>query len=354
MSPIRPRSRRPRRTRRTAWPMPTASGSATRGCASTWMQERTSWPRGTASRRPRMPSSGSSAATTRSTSGRIRTSGSSTATRIRWTTCRRCFDNGNGMRIMLQSHGLKWCGQQQRPAGRAGQHLRHGHERGRPASLYFAFSKYGIEVEQQLELEAGVDPAPERRRRPLPIRTPSSRPPTTTSRTSTTSATTRSTGATSPATPVARASTRRSTTSRPPRRPTRSTSTDLALADRRPDARAGPADDPGGRGPGHLHRHGRRHGLCGRARTTAMARPDTLQELALAIAAAGGPTYDGGRTTATGPMTAASCPPSCSGPIRSSCCRPTPTIRSSASRRRSTTAATPLGLQRRRLEPQGR
>ncbi len=32
------------------------------------------------------------------------------------------FDNGNGMRIMLQSHGLKWIANSQRSAGRAGQH----------------------------------------------------------------------------------------------------------------------------------------------------------------------------------------------------------------------------------------
>jgi predicted extracellular nuclease len=68
------------------------------------------------------------------------------------------FDNGNGMRILLTSHGLK---------ALAGSNL----ELIAPArtydtisneltgSVYFAFSKYSIEVEQQPDLVQGVDPA---------------------------------------------------------------------------------------------------------------------------------------------------------------------------------------------------
>ncbi len=151
----------------------------------------------------------------------------------------RSFDNGNGMRIMLQSHGLKWAAATQRSADRAGAHVRQVTNE-LTGGLYFAFSKYGIEIEQQLELEAGVDPA--RNAPPSPVDpAPSSRPRITTSRTSTTSATTRSTGATSPAIPAAPACSppfdyvpaSEAGVPEAPDRPGR--------ADRRADARAGPA-----------------------------------------------------------------------------------------------------------------
>ena len=68
------------------------------------------------------------------------------------------FDNGNGMRIMLQSHGLKWIANSDDPlVAPANTHDTVTNEL--TGGLYFAFSKYGIEVEQQLELEAGTDPA---------------------------------------------------------------------------------------------------------------------------------------------------------------------------------------------------
>ncbi|HEX6139545.1 MAG TPA: hypothetical protein VF013_03670 [Candidatus Limnocylindria bacterium] len=68
------------------------------------------------------------------------------------------FDNGNGMRIMLQSHGLKWAANDRALLiAPANTHDTVTNEL--TGALYFAFSKYGIEVEQQLQLEGGVDPA---------------------------------------------------------------------------------------------------------------------------------------------------------------------------------------------------
>ncbi|HET6381159.1 MAG TPA: endonuclease [candidate division Zixibacteria bacterium] len=68
------------------------------------------------------------------------------------------FDNGNGMRIMLQSHGLKWLAASDTeliaPANTYDTITNQ-----LTGALYFAFGKYGIEVEQQPQLEAGVDPA---------------------------------------------------------------------------------------------------------------------------------------------------------------------------------------------------
>jgi hypothetical protein len=68
------------------------------------------------------------------------------------------WDNGNGMRIMLQSHGLKWLAASNDPlVAPANTHDSVTTEL--TGGLYFAFSKYGIEVEQQLELAAGTDAA---------------------------------------------------------------------------------------------------------------------------------------------------------------------------------------------------
>ena len=68
------------------------------------------------------------------------------------------FDNGNGMRILLQSHGLKWlANSSQTLIAPANTYDTVTNEL--TGALYFAFGKYGIEVEQQLDLAPGVDPA---------------------------------------------------------------------------------------------------------------------------------------------------------------------------------------------------
>ena len=68
------------------------------------------------------------------------------------------FDNGNGMRIMLTSHGLKWLASSNAtliaPA-RTYDTVRNE----LTGALYLAFNKYSIEIEQDLELEQGADPA---------------------------------------------------------------------------------------------------------------------------------------------------------------------------------------------------
>jgi predicted extracellular nuclease len=70
------------------------------------------------------------------------------------------FDNGNGMRILLLSHGLKWLASDPtRLIAPARTYDTITNPDGLTGGLYFAFGKYGIEVEQQLELEQGVDPA---------------------------------------------------------------------------------------------------------------------------------------------------------------------------------------------------
>ena len=85
---------------------------------------------------------------------------------------------------------------------------------------------------------------------------------------------------------------------------------DLARADRRPDACAGPADDPGGRGPGHLRRRRPARMLCG-------SHEQPRRQAGHAAGAGAGhqrgrwPDLPARCTTATEPMTAASSPPSC-------------------------------------------
>ena len=68
------------------------------------------------------------------------------------------FDNGNGMRMLLISHGLKWLANSNatliapaRTFDTVNNALTGG--------LFFAFEKYGIEVEQQPDLAPGVDPS---------------------------------------------------------------------------------------------------------------------------------------------------------------------------------------------------
>ena len=68
------------------------------------------------------------------------------------------FDNGNGMRILLVSHGLKWM-QSSNQAMLAPARTFDTVTNELAGGLYFAFGKYGIEVEEDLELEQGVDPA---------------------------------------------------------------------------------------------------------------------------------------------------------------------------------------------------
>jgi predicted extracellular nuclease len=68
------------------------------------------------------------------------------------------FDNGNGMRIMLQSHGLKWLASSSATLiAPANTYDTVTNEL--TGALYFAFGKYGIEVEQQPALSAGADAA---------------------------------------------------------------------------------------------------------------------------------------------------------------------------------------------------
>ena len=68
------------------------------------------------------------------------------------------FDNGNGMRIMLQSHGLKWLASSNETLI-APANTYDTVTNALTGGLYYAFGKYGIEVEQQLALASGVDPA---------------------------------------------------------------------------------------------------------------------------------------------------------------------------------------------------
>lgn len=68
------------------------------------------------------------------------------------------FDNGNGMRILLTSHGLKYAsGDQTTLIAPARTYDTVTNEL--TGAVYFAFGKYGIEIEQQLALSSGVDPA---------------------------------------------------------------------------------------------------------------------------------------------------------------------------------------------------
>lgn len=68
------------------------------------------------------------------------------------------FDNGNGYRIMLTSHGLKWVendGNAMLAPARTFDTVTNEIT----GSLYFAFGKYAIEAEQQIELVHGLDPS---------------------------------------------------------------------------------------------------------------------------------------------------------------------------------------------------
>jgi hypothetical protein len=68
------------------------------------------------------------------------------------------FDNGNGMRILLVSHGLKWAAASSQ-AMLAPARTFDTVTNELAGGLYYAFGKYGIEVEEDLDLEHGVDPA---------------------------------------------------------------------------------------------------------------------------------------------------------------------------------------------------
>ena len=68
------------------------------------------------------------------------------------------FDNGNGYRIMLTSHGLKWL-EDDPHAMLAPARTFDTVTNEITGSLYFSFGKYAIEAEQQLELVNGADPS---------------------------------------------------------------------------------------------------------------------------------------------------------------------------------------------------
>ena len=68
------------------------------------------------------------------------------------------FDNGNGYRIMLTSHGLKWL-ENDGNAMLAPARTFDTVQNAITGSLYFSFGKYGIEAEQQLDLANGADPS---------------------------------------------------------------------------------------------------------------------------------------------------------------------------------------------------
>jgi predicted extracellular nuclease len=68
------------------------------------------------------------------------------------------FDNGNGMRILLTSHGLKALANSNDPLI-APARTYDTVTNALSGALYFAFNKYSIEVTSDLELSPGVDPA---------------------------------------------------------------------------------------------------------------------------------------------------------------------------------------------------
>jgi predicted extracellular nuclease len=68
------------------------------------------------------------------------------------------FDNNNGMRFLLVSHGLKWI-EASNETLIAPARTFDSVENGLTGSLYFTFNKYAVEVEQQLDLAEGADPS---------------------------------------------------------------------------------------------------------------------------------------------------------------------------------------------------
>lgn len=68
------------------------------------------------------------------------------------------FDNGNGMRILLVSHGLKWV-ERSNETLIAPARTFDTVENAVGGGVFFSFGKYGIEVGEQLELTPGVDPS---------------------------------------------------------------------------------------------------------------------------------------------------------------------------------------------------
>ena len=269
------------------------------------------------------------------TSEPTRTRGSSTATRTRWTTSRRRSTTATACGSCCRATASRDA-ELQRSAGRPGQHLRHRHQRARPAGSTSRSTSTASRSSEQLELEAGVGSGRELRRRPRrsgrrvrdvrlqrrePLRLPRR--------------------------PVRRVRLRRQ-----PRLPGRQPAVRLRAglrgglpeasdrpgsADRRPDACAGPADDPGGRGPGHLHRRGRRS-CSAAARTTPTASRTRCRSWRWpsAVPAARSTRR---RSTATAPMTAGSSRASCIRTDTVSCCQPTRTTPCWAVARRSTTVA---------------
>ena len=68
------------------------------------------------------------------------------------------FDNGNGMRILLTNHGLKWISSSNATL-LAPARVYDTVTNALTGGLTYTFGKYGIEVQQQLSLRNGVDPS---------------------------------------------------------------------------------------------------------------------------------------------------------------------------------------------------
>ena len=68
------------------------------------------------------------------------------------------FDNGNGMRILLVSHGLKW-NASSNAAMIAPARTFDTVNNALSGGVYYSFNKYGVEIQQQLDLTPGADPS---------------------------------------------------------------------------------------------------------------------------------------------------------------------------------------------------
>ncbi len=195
------------------------------------------------------------------------------------------FDDGNGNRIMLAGLGVKAVGEGQHRAAAAGPGVRHARRLTRSAGSTSRSRSTGSRSSRPRSPPGQI--RPRTRHRWPRTATRSSRSPRSMWRTCTTTATTHSTAATSPATPAARGSARRSTTCPRRRRTTRHSSARQAQviigALHSPDIlliQEAEDQDICTVTAGAL--------TCG-AMDNADGKPDTLQELALAISRRQGP-----------------------------------------------------------------
>ena len=248
--------------------------------------------RATCSPRPRTARSGSSAATRRSRSGRARTRAERSATPTRSTTSPGLVDNGNGYRILLGPLGVKAHARAldlTLLAARPG--LRHDRRSAVVGGVDFSFNKYRINPVDAAGVHGRSRPVARTRRRAAFARDGAY---------SVANFNVENlydfrddpfdgcdfagnTGCPGVSPPFDYVPASAGRLRRAPRRA-------RGAGGRRPP-RAGRPARPGGRGPGHLHRQ--RHARSPAARrTTRDGKPDTLQELALRIAAVGGPAYD--------------------------------------------------------------